>query len=234
MNDPQGLDLAVIGNGRTAALVDSTAKLVWWCFPRFDGDPVFCRLLAHDEEKGFSDVVLDRVADVQSEYVRNTAIVTTVLTSEDGSSIRITDFAPRFRNVGRMLRAPQLVRIIEPLAGMPRITLRFRPTCGYGSPMPNRSLGSNHLRYWSDDVAIRLTTDASPSLIEQEASFIMTRAIHMVFGPDEAFTGELETTCQEFADRTRDYWLEWVRRLSIGYDWQDAGIRGGATLKLCT
>ena len=34
------------------------ARLVWWCFPRLDSDPVFCRLLAGDEEKGFFDVVL--------------------------------------------------------------------------------------------------------------------------------------------------------------------------------
>ena len=58
MND-FGLDLAVIGNGRTAALLEPSSRVVWWCFPRFDSDPVFCRLMAGDEEKGFCDVVLD-------------------------------------------------------------------------------------------------------------------------------------------------------------------------------
>ncbi len=72
-----GLDLAVIGNGRTAALVDPCSRIVWWCYPRFDGDPIFCRLVAGQEEKGFSDVVLEDMADFQSEYVRNTAIVST-------------------------------------------------------------------------------------------------------------------------------------------------------------
>ncbi|HEX3672816.1 MAG TPA: glycoside hydrolase family 15 protein [Rhizomicrobium sp.] len=230
----QDLDLAVIGNGRTAALVDRRGKLVWWCFPRFDGDPVFCRLLAGDEEKGFSDVLLDEQADAQSEYVRNTPIVTTVLTSEDGSAVRITDFAPRFRNFGRITRGPQLIRIIEPIAGLPRITIRFRPTCNYGEEMAGRSLGSNHIRYWGGETAIRLTTDAPLSYIEREAPFVLTRPVHMVFGPDESFPGELETTAREFVDRTRDYWLEWVRRLSIGYDWQEAVIRAAITLKLCS
>ena len=41
-----GLDLAIIGNGSTSALVDPTARLVWWCYPRFDSDPIFSRLLA--------------------------------------------------------------------------------------------------------------------------------------------------------------------------------------------
>jgi hypothetical protein len=36
-----GLDLAVIGNGRTAALIEPTSRIVWWCFPAFDGDPIF-------------------------------------------------------------------------------------------------------------------------------------------------------------------------------------------------
>src|ERR1700722_17241845 len=117
MDTPQGLDLAVIGNGRTAALVEKSGRIVWWCYPRFDSDPVFSRLLAGEEEKGFCDVVLDRLVDVQSQYVRNTAIVSTMLTNADGASVRITDFAPRFRNFGRTMRPPQLVRIIEPLGG---------------------------------------------------------------------------------------------------------------------
>ena len=54
-----GLDLALIGNGRTAALIDPQSRIVWWCFPGFDGDPIFCRLLAGGEEKGYSDVVLE-------------------------------------------------------------------------------------------------------------------------------------------------------------------------------
>ena len=33
-------------------------------------------------------------------------------------------------------------------------------------------------------------------------------------------------------DRTSDYWREWVRRLAISYDWQDATIRAAITLKL--
>ena len=226
------LDLAVIGNGRTAALVDRSARIVWWCFPRFDGDPVFCRLLSGDEEKGFSDVVLDNAVETTSEYMRNTATVVTEIRSANGAAIRITDFAPRLRNFGRIMRPPQLVRIIEPIAGLPRITIRFRPTHDYGDEMPQRSTGSNHIRYWGGETAIRLTTDAPLSYIEKEAHFVLTRPVHLVFGADEPFPSELASTCREFCDRTRDYWQEWVRRLSIGYDWQDAMIRAAITLKL--
>ena len=227
-----GLDLAVIGNGRTAALVDPCSRIVWWCYPRFDGDPIFCRLIAGKEEKGFSDVVLDDMAEFQSEYVRNTAIVSTILTDHQGGKVKITDFVPRFRQFGRVFRPPQIFRIVEPISGLPRITIRMRPTSDYGKPLPQRSLGSNHIRYFNEGVVIRLTTDAPLSLIDGEAPFVLTRPLHLVFGPDEPFTGDLQSTCREFTDRTRDYWMEWVRRLSISYDWQEAIIRAAITLKL--
>ena len=227
-----GLDLAVIGNGRTAALVDPTARIVWWCFPRFDAEPVFCRLVSGEDEKGFTDVVLDRMVGYQSHYVRNTAVVSTVLTDQHGGAVRITDFAPRFHQLGRVFRPPQLVRIVEPIAGLPRITLRFRPTHEYGKPNERYSIGSNHIRYHDGTTIIRLTTDAPLSYIEREAPFVLTRPLYMVFGADEQFPGNLVTTCREFADRTRDYWLDWVRNLSISYDWQDEIIRAAITLKL--
>jgi hypothetical protein len=95
-----GLDLAVIGNGRTAALLEPSSRIVWWCLPRYDGDPVFCRLLSGGEDKGFTDVVLERQAEVRSNYVRNTAIVVTELIDDKGAGVRITDFAPAFRFTG--------------------------------------------------------------------------------------------------------------------------------------
>ncbi len=226
------LDLAVVGNCRTAALVNPMARIVWWCFPQFDGDPVFSRLLAGEEEKGFTDVVLDGFVSTHSEYVRNTAIVTTVMTDADGNSVRVTDFAPRFWNFGRTFRPPQLMRLIEPVAGLPRITIRFRPTHAHGRDDMDRAFGSNHIRYTGGKTAIRLTTDAPLAYIDRESPFVLSRPLSMVFGADSPFEGDIATTCREFCDRTRAYWQEWLRRLAISYEWQDAVMRAAITLKL--
>ena len=228
---PQALDLAVIGNNRVAALADTRGRLVWWCFPRLDGDPVFCRLIAGDEEKGFCDVVLAGLVKCESQYLNNTAILVTTLTAADGSQIRITDFAPRFRNFERMLRPPQLMRMIEPVAGLPHITIRLRPCQRYGKPVTRRVTGSNHITY-GEPALIRLTTDAPLSYIEEETSFALTRPLHLVLGPDEPFAGEPQATVRDFERRTRAYWHEWVRRLSIAYEWQEANIRAAISLKL--
>src|SRR4026209_1415067 len=110
INNNFGLYLAVLGTGRTAALLEPASRLVWWCYPRFDGDPIFCRLLAGDEEKGFCDVVLDGMVRFSPERERTPAFFPTILTIAENASTRIPDFAPRSRNSDRFFRPPQLIR----------------------------------------------------------------------------------------------------------------------------
>ena len=228
------LDLAIIGNCRTAALVDTHARLVWWCFPRFDSDPVFSRLLAGNDEKGFCDVVLDHQVSAQATYLRNTAMVETVLTDSHGGAVRITDFCPRFGRFERTFRPSMIIRRIEPIAGLPRIRIRVRPTFNYGGPTAETVLGSNHIRYLGGEDVLRLTTNASVTYIAEEAQFALTRPISLILGPDEPFLGSIETTTREFQDRTRELWLAWVRGLAIPFEWQEAVIRAAITLKLCS
>lgn len=232
--EEQALDLALIGNCRIAALVNPVGRIVWWCFPRFDSDPVFSRLLAGDEEKGFCDVVLTDIVRSQSAYARNTAVLVTELEDSHGGRVRITDFAPRFRLYERIFRPPQIIRRIEPLAGLPRIQIRVRPTHGYGRPTTSHSIGSNHIRFRGDGEILRLSTDAALSYITQETVFTLTRPLSLVFGPDEPFIGGLEQTTREFEDRTRSHWADWVRSLSLPFEWQGAVIRAAITLQLCS
>lgn len=230
----RNLDYALIGNCRVAALVDTNARILWWCMPRFDSDPVFSRLLSGDEEKGFCDVVLADQVGSSAAYVRNTAIVETILKDSLGGVVRVTDFVPRFKQYGRVFRPSQIVRRIEPLAGLPRITIRVRPTYDYGKPVTEVAVGSNHVRYMGGDNVVRLNTDAPLSYIEHETSFALTRTVTMVLGPDEPFRASLEATAREFQDKTIEYWLDWTRYLALPFEWQAAVARAAITLKLCS
>jgi len=229
----QNLDLALIGNGSVAALVDRQARLVWWCFPRFDSDPVFSRLLAGDEEKGFCEVALSDVVDIHAQYLRNTALVETILTDANGAKVRVTDFAPRFERHERVFRPPQIVRRIEPLQGLPRIVIKVRPTCDYGHPIDELVVGSNHIRYLGGDEVMRLTTDAPLAYITTETPFVLSQPLTLIFGQDDPFRSAIDVTSREFLDRTREHWLEWVRHLGVPFEWQTAVVRAAITLKLC-
>ncbi len=230
---PAGLEVGVIGNCRVAALVDPLARIVWWCYPRFDSDPVFSRLLAGDEEKGFADVVLDGMVASESNYERNTAVITTVLRDDAGNSVRIIDFAPRFKLYNRSFHPAQLVRIIEPVQGLPRVTIRVRPTFDHGRTC-RAIAGSNHIRFDGGADAIRLTTDAPLSYLLMETPFALTGPVHLFFGADEPFDDAPESTARDFLARTRGYWLDWVRSLATPFEWQSAVIRSAITLKLCS
>ncbi len=232
--DEQALDLALIGNCRVAALINPAGRIVWWCFPHFDSNPVFSRLLAGNEEKGFCDVVLADMVRSKSAYVRNTAIVETELEDKHGGRVLITDFAPRFSMYERIFRPPQLIRRITPLAGLPRISVRVRPTHSYGRPTTVHTIGSNHIRYRGSDEVLRVSTDAPLSYIAQETVFPLINPIALALGTDEPFEGAIEQTAREFEDKTRHHWHSWVRTLALPFEWQNAVIRAAITLQLCS
>ncbi|WP_428030632.1 glycoside hydrolase family 15 protein [Ancylobacter sp.] len=228
------LDLAAIGNGTIAALIDPNGRIAWCCWPRIDGDPIFSSLLGGTEpEAGFCDVVLEGQVKATRRYQTNTAIIETILENDQGAKLRITDFAPRFKLYDRIYRPATLVRRIEPINGMCRVTLRLRPHFNWGEERPTPVRGSNHLRFSGDHVTLRATTDLPIVYVMEERPFVLSRPATLVLGPDEPFPASIADTTRGFEEKTREYWHEWVRYLSIPYEWQDAVIRAAISLKLC-
>jgi GH15 family glucan-1,4-alpha-glucosidase len=230
------LDLAVIGNSNVAALIDRAGRIVWMSWPRIDGDPVFCALLDGEQPDSgyFSIEFTEETVATEQSYERNTAIVRTVVRSASGAAFAITDFAPRFRHFGRMHRPPMIIRRVERLEGLCRIRVCMRPRMNYGRFTPNRVLGSNHIRYVAEADAIRLTTDAPVALVAVESPFVLSRPMTFILHADESFPDSTARVSREFLDQTREYWLDWVRQLSIPFEWQEAVIRAAITLKLCS
>ncbi len=234
------LDLAVIGNCNIAALVDRRADIVWSCFPRLDGEPVFCTLLdggstpeRPNGRGGIFSVELVGMARCEQSYIENSAILVSTLSDERGNAVEITDFAPRFVQFDRIFRPPMLIRRIRPVRGRPQIRVRLRPLFGWGSHTPEITRGSNHLRYVGPQQTLRLTTDIPVSYIVEERAFLLDLTVSLVLGSDETLRAQIDTTSREFLERTLEHWQGWTRALSIPFEWQDAVIRAAITLKLC-
>ncbi len=229
------LDLALIGNSSIGALLDEKAEVVWACFPRFDGDALFCSLLRERADEagfGFMAVDLPDFTHAEQEYLTNTAILVTRLHDRHGGVVEVTDFSPRFRQHGRMFAPMTLVRQVRRLSGSPRIVLRVRPAHDYGRERPAMTWGSNHIRFVTPDLVLRLTTDASVTAVIEETPFFLDDMVTLILGPDETLQGAVGETGRRFAEETAAYWREWVRYLSIPYEWQEAVIRAAITLKL--
>ena len=129
-------DLGLIGNCQFSALVERSGSVVWCCFPRFDSEPVFGRLL--DELEGGLCTVgaPDGRMGVQR-YIENTNVLETTFTTPDGS-FRVIDFAPRFIQHNRSFRPTMIVRVIEPVSGTPRIRVACDPILGFSKAAPQR------------------------------------------------------------------------------------------------
>jgi GH15 family glucan-1,4-alpha-glucosidase len=229
------LDLALIGNGTIGALMDPAGEITWACFPRLDGDPMFCSLLRPrrgEDDIGFFAVELLDGVTTEQRYLQNTPVVVTRLTDAAGGAIEITDFAPRFVHHGRIFCPMMLVRRVQRIAGHPRIRVRARPAQSYGQPLTGTTYGSNHIRYIGNGLVLRLTTDAPITVVLEENPFFVDDAVTFVMGPDETLQERADDVGKRFLSETMAYWREWVRSLAIPFEWQDAVIRAAITLKL--
>jgi GH15 family glucan-1,4-alpha-glucosidase len=233
MQAQSNLDLGLVGNGSIAALIDANARVVWGCMPAFDGEPAFCALLSPKREGGDFAVELEGFTHSEQQYLDNTAILRTVLHDAHGGAVEITDFAPRWRQHERFYRPVSLVRSIRALSGAPRIRVRLRPLGDWGACDAQTTSGSNHVRYVLPGHVLRATSDIPVRLLRDGLPFVLDRALHVVLGPDESLDTGVAAYAGMALARTRNYWREWVRYLSIPLEWQDAVIRSAITLKLC-
>jgi GH15 family glucan-1,4-alpha-glucosidase len=232
------MEMWPIGNCQVSALVDRAGRFVWGCVPRVDGEPIFSSLLdvaprsAHGA-RGFWEIDLENCVETTQRYQRNTPVLVTRHRDEAGNAIEVVDFCPRYKGEGRMYRPVAFVRIVRPVSGSPRIRVRLRPARDWGSDDCPRTRGSNHIRYITKEMVLRLTTTAPVGWVEDEHMFRVEQPLYFFLGPDESFTGDPRVGIEMMLDRTISEWRHWVRGLATPVDWQDAVIRAAITLKLC-
>ncbi len=232
------LDLALIGNSRTSALIDRTSRIAWWCYPHFDSNPMCCSLLRSDDKNsaadafGFIDLLFDGSHTVRQFYQRNSAILQTRLQDGEGNVIDVTDFAPRFYLHGRRFAPAMVVRVIRRVAGRPRIGVRIRPALNYGQARAASRTGAHHVTYYGGSQSMRVTTDASVTALTEERLFFLHDSVTLLMGPDETVDGAPRELGRSFYESTASYWHRWVRNLAIPFEWQDVVIRSAITLKL--
>ena len=84
---------ALIGNLRTAALVDRTGSIDWLCLPRFDSGACFAALLGDEENGRWLLAPQGGVKQVRRKYRDDTLILETEFETESGVAT-VIDFMP--------------------------------------------------------------------------------------------------------------------------------------------
>jgi GH15 family glucan-1,4-alpha-glucosidase len=222
-------DLGLIGNCQFSALIHNSGEVVWCCLPRFDSEPVFSTLL--DSKDGGRFLIGPAGGETGAQrYLPNTNILETTFLTSTGS-FRVLDFIPRFMQFGRAFRPTQLMRIVEPIEGTPRIAIACEPRLGWSKVRPMSVQGSHHLRFDGFASQLRLTTDIPLSYLGGQP-FTLTGRQHLVLTWGAPVEEPLAPLCERFLNETSRYWQQWVKQCEIPPLFQKEVIRSALTLKL--
>ncbi|MEZ5328280.1 MAG: trehalase-like domain-containing protein [Verrucomicrobiales bacterium] len=141
-------DHGVIGNGRSAALIEPDGTIVFACLPDFDSGTVFASILDKGKGGSFGIEMVDGKA-VSQEYERHTNILVTRFEGESGA-FNVIDFMPRYTWDGKAGSegdaSSDLVRVLEPVSGNPQIRVRYDPQLGYAKFETTHTVDENRIK----------------------------------------------------------------------------------------
>ena len=137
-------DYAMLGDTRTAALTASDGSIDWMCIPRFDGRPVFGRLVGGAEAGSFRLGPAGPATVHARRYRPGTATAETTWQTQ-GGRLTLTE-AMVGEVAGRLLPTTLLVRRLTAESHPIEATLLFDPRLGEGRRRPR---GEHRGTSWS-------------------------------------------------------------------------------------
>src|SRR5947207_1982496 len=146
-------DYAIVGDGRTAALVAKDGAIDWLCLPNFDSPSVFAAVL--DASRGGALVLQPAAPFAASRrYLPGTNVLETVFTTDHGS-VRLVDAMTLPDE--RLGPAREIARSLEGLSGQVPMRWSFAPRFEYGAGKPRCEWrqGAPVATHGRDAIAIR-------------------------------------------------------------------------------
>jgi GH15 family glucan-1,4-alpha-glucosidase len=231
-------DYLLIGDTRTAALCAPSGSIDWLCLPRFDGEPVFGRLVGGEERGCFLLGPTRDAAVVRRRYLPGSTVAETVWSVPGGGHLCLVE-GMVVGQVGTLRPEMLLVRRIEARGRVGTVRLRYDPRRGAERRMPRTKRRSAAVVCSWGDLALALHASPGPVVepgrtIEitvepgRPLTIALTAARHEPLVHVSAETG-WDALC--WTDR---WWREWS--LGIDYDGplRDMVVRSLLTLRLLT
>jgi len=229
-------EYAVIGDGRTVALLSLNGSVDWWCLPNLDSPSAFGALL--DAERGGRwELGPENPGRTERRYVPDTNVLETTFTTATGR-VRVTDVMTL---PGRGL-APlrELARRVEGLEGRVPMRWRVEPRFDYGLAQTRIEPRAGCPVATSGNTALAVCGwNAGPVEVDEAGiagrfdARVGTRAtLSLVAAHGEPLIFPSRDDVERRIDTTLTFWREWAARLTYQGPWRDAVVRSALALKL--
>jgi GH15 family glucan-1,4-alpha-glucosidase len=229
-------DYAVIGDGRTVALIGRGGSIDWLCLPDVDSGSVFAALLDAEHGGAFRLAPVEPHA-VERRYLPQTNVLETTFTTSEGT-VRVSD-AMLLPLVG-LAPTRELARRVEGVNGRVRMRWQVEPRFGYGQARTRivqrpdatiASAGQDALAVVAFDAGeAELSPDSINGEFAVEAGSASLLALSVARGEPLIFPGRHEV--ERRFEATVRYWRGWATTRRYTGPWRDAVVRSALALKL--
>ena len=225
------LNHGAIGNGRVLALISPTSAIEWLCLPRFDSPSVFGRILDSKNGGAFRILASDEEILGQISYIPNTNVLATRF-EHQGIVWEIIDFAPRLPR-GLSIHAPiQIVRILRPIHGQPKLQVDLDPRPDYARAKVRMVETSDGIEVSGNFTPITLHTNLPTSYVLGKRPFLLDRTLFFVISHGYQHHRPTLAEIQHDCDMTVNGWRAWVKTCALPTFAPEAVLRSALCLKL--
>jgi GH15 family glucan-1,4-alpha-glucosidase len=231
-------DYALIGDGRTTALVSRDGSIDWLCLPNTDSPSVFGGLLDADRGGRF-EIVPDIPYDVRRRYVAATNVLETTFLTERGI-VQVTDAMTL--PLSGLAPFRELTRRVDGISGRVPVRWRVEPRFGYaawptrlelrnGVPVVTARRDAVALCSWEAGIPLCEGKSIKGTFEAHEGSraLLVVAAAHQ-----EPLVLPTRAESERRLDLTIAFWTRWSDKLAYDGPWRDAVVRSALALKaLC-
>jgi GH15 family glucan-1,4-alpha-glucosidase len=231
-------DYALIGDGRTGALVARDGSIDWLCLPNVDSPSTFARLL--DAERGGSfQLAPEEPFEAERRYVEGTNVLETTFRTASGAA-RVTD-AMALTDLASISPMREVIRAVEGLEGRVRMRWSVEPRFFYGrhEARLGRREGRVFFSHGRDALALNLWDAGEPEqtgpaavggAFEAEAGRGAVLSLAAAYKEPAVLPGRADTEGR--LERTIRFWQGWSARARYDGPWREQVVRSALVLKL--